>query len=57
MITPDEATIKDVTWKSSNESVAVVDESGEIFAVGTGKCKVTATHRMVTILQEHAGYM
>lgn len=43
VITPDEATIKDVTWKSSNESVAVVDESGEIFAVGTGKCKVTAT--------------
>lgn len=43
IITPDNATIKDVVWTSSNESIATVDESGEIFALGTGKCKITAT--------------
>lgn len=42
---PENASIKDVTWTSSNESIAVVDEAGEIFAIGTGKCKVTATSK------------
>lgn len=41
-IEPEDATVQDVTWVSSNEAVATVDESGEIFALGTGKCKVTA---------------
>lgn len=45
VIYPENATIKDVTWASSNESIATVDESGEIFANATGKCKVTATSR------------
>lgn len=40
---PEDASIKDVVWSSSNEAVAAVDEAGEIFALGTGKCKVTAT--------------
>jgi len=29
-------------WKSSDESVAVVDQSGNVTAKGTGTCKVTA---------------
>ena len=45
VITPDDATVKDVTWTSSNEAIATVDESGEIFALSTGKCKVTATSK------------
>ena len=40
---PDSATVKDVSWTSSNEAIATVDESGEIFALSTGKCKITAT--------------
>ena len=40
---PENATIKDVTWTSSNESIATVDEDGEIFALSTGKVKITAT--------------
>ena len=43
VIYPDNATIKNVVWTSSNESIATVDESGEIFANATGKCKITAT--------------
>lgn len=43
VITPDSATVKDVSWTSSNEAIATVDESGEIFALSTGKCKITAT--------------
>lgn len=43
VISPDNATIKNVTWASSNESIATVDEAGEIFALSTGKCKITAT--------------
>ena len=40
---PENATIKDVAWTSSNESIATVDEDGEIFALSTGKVKITAT--------------
>lgn len=43
VIEPEDASIKDVTWTSSNEEIAVVDEAGEIFALSTGKCKITAT--------------
>ena len=42
VVTPDNASIKDVDWVSSNESIATVDEAGEIFALSTGKCKITA---------------
>ncbi len=41
-ISPENASIKDVTWVSSDESIAYVDQDGEIFAVSPGKCKVTA---------------
>lgn len=42
-VTPDNALIKDVTWKSSDESVAVVDENGVVTAVGEGEADITAT--------------
>lgn len=40
---PENATIKDVVWTSSNEAIATVDEDGEIFALSPGKVKITAT--------------
>ncbi len=42
VIYPENATIKNVRWVSSNESVATVDEQGEVFGVGVGKAKITA---------------
>lgn len=42
-ITDDGNVTNDVVWTSSNESIATVDEMGEIFGLSTGKCKVTAT--------------
>lgn len=41
-IYPEEASVHDVTWVSSNESIATVDGDGEVFAVGVGKAKITA---------------
>lgn len=42
-IYPDNATIKNMTWSSTNDAVAVVDESGLVTAVGSGTCQVKAT--------------
>lgn len=42
-IYPDSATNKTVTWKSSDEKVATVDESGLVTAVGNGTADITAT--------------
>lgn len=42
-IYPDSATNKTVTWKSSDKTVATVDESGEVTAVGNGTADITAT--------------
>ena len=42
-IAPDNATDKSLTWSSTNEAVAVVDESGQVTAVGSGTCQVKAT--------------
>ena len=42
-IAPDNATDKGVTWSSSNSAVAVVNESGQVTAVGSGICNITAT--------------
>ena len=42
-IYPDSATNKTVTWKSSNKTVATVDESGVVTAVGNGTADITAT--------------
>ena len=41
-ITPDNATIKDVTWKSSNSAFATV-VNGEVTAVSVGSTTITAT--------------
>lgn len=42
-VVPADASNKDVVWISSKPSVASVDESGKITAVGTGETTVTAT--------------
>lgn len=40
---PSNATInKDITWTSSNSSIASVDKNGLVKAVGVGTCKITA---------------
>ncbi|MBU3181845.1 Ig-like domain-containing protein [Clostridium psychrophilum] len=42
-INPTNATNKNVTWTSSDASIAKVDNSGKITAVGAGKVTITAT--------------
>ena len=42
-ISPENATGKTVTWTSSNENVAFVNESGLVTAVASGTCLITAT--------------
>ncbi len=41
-VTPKKATIKDVTWLSSDESIATVDENGTVTAVSAGEALITA---------------
>ncbi len=40
-VTPDDASDKAVTWKSSNEDVAKVDATGKVTAVGKGDATIT----------------
>ncbi len=42
-VSPNNATNRDVTWKSSNTAVATVDASGKVTAVGYGKATITVT--------------
>lgn len=42
-IAPDKASDAEVTWKSSNESVAVVSSNGKITGKGDGSCTITVT--------------
>ena len=42
-VLPDNATDKTVTWTSSNTSVARVDDSGRVTAMGKGTATITAT--------------
>ncbi len=42
-VNPKSATIKDVTWKSNNESVAKVDKDGNITALAEGEAIITVT--------------
>ena len=42
-IVPENTTDKSVTWSSTNEAVAVVDENGQVTAVGSGTCQIKAT--------------
>jgi uncharacterized protein YjdB len=43
VITPENATIKGVTWKSSDNDVATVSDLGVVFALDTGTATITAT--------------
>lgn len=40
---PEYATNKNVTWKSSNPAVALVDNAGKVTAIGNGEADITAT--------------
>ena len=42
-LTPENASNKNITWKSDNENVATVDDKGVVIFVGYGKCYITAT--------------
>ena len=42
-VLPEDATEQGVTWVSSNTNVATVDNKGNVIAVGTGFCRITAT--------------
>ena len=42
-VAPADATYKDVTWSSSNTSVAAVNNAGGVIAVGIGTATITAT--------------
>lgn len=44
-VTPDDATEKGVTYKSSDETVIKVDENGNIEAVGEGEATITITSK------------
>ena len=41
-IEPEDASIKDITWASSNEKVATVDEQGIVTGISKGNVKITA---------------
>lgn len=42
-VLPDNATDKTVTWSSSNENVATVDENGKVTAIAAGEATITVT--------------
>ena len=42
-ISPDNATIKDITWLSNNTAIATVDQNGNVTAVKDGNATITAT--------------
>lgn len=42
-ITPDDASDKSIIWKSSDESVAIVDNNGKVSAKSIGSTNITAT--------------
>ena len=42
-VLPDNATNKNVTWSTSNASIATVDANGEVTAVSAGTATITAT--------------
>lgn len=45
VVTPNNATNKGVTFKSSNTKVAKVTSEGDVLAVGKGNCTITATSK------------
>lgn len=43
IITPEDATEKDIRWSSDNTSVATVNQDGQVTAVNTGNATITAS--------------
>lgn len=43
VISPENATLKDVTWATDNDAVATVTAAGVVSAVAQGECNITAT--------------
>ena len=41
-IAPADATVQDLRWESSDESIATVDSDGEVLGIAVGKCRITA---------------
>lgn len=64
-VAPDNATVKDITWSSSDESVATVSAEGVVTAVGEGTAIITATTKdgnktatcTVTVKGVHAAFL
>ena len=46
-VAPANTTDKNLKWTSSDETVAMVNENGEITGMGLGQCAITATTSMV----------
>ncbi|WP_143440895.1 Ig-like domain-containing protein, partial [Klebsiella pneumoniae] len=42
-VSPGDASIRMLSWASSNEAVAMVDQNGRVAAVGVGSATITAT--------------
>ena len=47
-VEPGNATNKNVTWSSSEETIAIVDNNGTVTAVGAGEATITATAGGIT---------
>lgn len=47
-VAPENAYVQDVTWSSSDEKIATVDEDGNVHAVAPGTVKITATSKEET---------
>ena len=45
---PENTTYKDVEWKSDDETIASVDETGKLTALSLGKTTITASHKELT---------
>ena len=63
-VQPSDATNKNVSWSSSDENVATVDQTGIVTAVGTGTCTITCAATdgsgmtatcTVTVIVDHSG--
>ena len=47
-VSPEEASDAKLSWSSSDENVATVDKSGQVTAVASGTCEITASARDVS---------
>ena len=63
-VTPDDAFVKTISWSSSDNAIAVVDENGVVTAVAAGTATITATANdgsavsascNVTVIEEQGG--